>query len=201
MNTGPGHVRLDVYSHSDDTGRFGIQTEKGAAIDLLATWTDELEARHGYLPWLHAEEHYGTRTPNEERVTEHPIGKESRPRLALSLVDAIAGRIDSNRRTIRDRALIAQIPHGRLVGTLETVAKHSTIEPDVAVLVTMSVQQTPRASTCSIRPCSGTSSSPPARRSRCWSPRSSRPSNDPGGFSCVSRPGDCRTLHQSETRR
>jgi hypothetical protein len=150
--TSLSHVRVDHFAHVDFSGPFGIETEKGAAIDRLAGWAEQLEARHGYLPWLHAEEHYGTRTPHEERVTEHPIGKASfrpdiaartRPRLTNTMVEAIAGRIDSNRLTIRDRALIAHVPSGRLVGTLEKVAKHATLDPDVAVLVTMSVQQAP----------------------------------------------------------
>ncbi|HEY4176093.1 MAG TPA: hypothetical protein VGM90_04655 [Kofleriaceae bacterium] len=150
--TSLSHVRLDHFPHIDYSGPFGIQTEKGIAIDVLASWADQLEARHGVLPWLHAEEFYGTRTPHEERVTEHPIGKGSfrpdvaartRPRLSTTMIDAIAGRIDSNRLTIRDRALFAQLPSGRLVGTLEKVAKHSAMDTDVAVLVTLSVQQAP----------------------------------------------------------
>jgi hypothetical protein len=86
--------------------------------DSLAEWMPELEKRHGYLPWLHADEHYGTSTPSNVRVAEHPIGRVSfrpdiaaraRPRLSPSLVDAIVSRLDPTTTKIRDRALIASL--------------------------------------------------------------------------------------------
>ncbi|CAN5918233.1 hypothetical protein BH11MYX2_BH11MYX2_33140 [soil metagenome] len=145
------HVRLQVWGHYDHVGRFGIETEKGSMDDSLAEWTPALEKRHGYLPWLHAAEHYGTSTPSNLRVAQHPIGKASfrpdiaaraRPRLSPALVDAIVSRLDPSTTKIRDRALIASLAEGRLVGTLERVAPQPGLE-GVAVLVTLSVQQAP----------------------------------------------------------
>lgn len=114
-------------------------------------WAPALEARHGYLPWLHAEELYGSWEPDREIVTEHPVGLASvrpdlaarrRPPLPPALVDAIRARLDPATRELRDRALIAPLPGGRLVATLEAAEPHPDMR-DLVTLVTLTIQQAP----------------------------------------------------------
>lgn len=114
-------------------------------------WAPALEARHGYLPWLHAEELYGTWEPDREIVTEHPVGLAAvRPELAArrrppppaALVEAIRARLDPTTRELRERALVAPLPGGRLVGTLENAEPHPDMR-DLVTLVTLTIQQAP----------------------------------------------------------
>ena len=118
---------------------------------LVPEWAPALEARHGYLPWLHAEELYGSWEPDREIVTEHPVGLATvrpdlaarrRPPLPPALVDAIRARLDPSTRELRDRALIAPLPGGRLVATLEHAEPHPDMR-DLVTLVTLTIQQAP----------------------------------------------------------
>ncbi len=119
-----------------------------AAPRVLA-WRDELEARHGYLPWLHADEHYGTLDPDPEAPVEHPVGDATlrpdvaarrRPALPPGLVDAILDRMTPDGE-LHDRALIVPLPSGRVVATLERATPDPEL-PDLRTLVTLTVQQT-----------------------------------------------------------
>ena len=143
-------VRVDHYYYEDFKGRFGIDTGKEFEASKIPDWAPELEARHGYLPWLHPEEHYGVRTPRTELVAMHPVGNRAfrpdiaartRPRLPVKLVEAVTSRITSAG-AIKERAVMLPLEGGRLVATLEKVGPHPDLA-GIAVLATIAIQQTP----------------------------------------------------------
>lgn len=149
------HVALEIYRYGRAFGRFGPH-ERTFLERRNETWRDELEARHGYLPWLHPEEHYGVPHPLIEPVTAHPVGDASfrpdvaaRRRAALPayIADAIAACvIVDGRIALRDRALAVQLrnaegdPIGRLVATIVSVRADPAL-PDLRALVTLTIQQ------------------------------------------------------------
>lgn len=145
------YVQLDQYDYSTTWGKIGGQWGKKLCDRRSKDWAEELEARHGYLPWLHPEEHYGMAAPDFDRVVAHPVGDRAfrpdvaarrRPEVPSELADALRARVDTGAMTIVDRALVAAIPSGRLVATIERVAPDPDLAGDAA-LVTFTVQQAP----------------------------------------------------------
>jgi len=147
------HVALNVYYYDREFGRFGSYRRK-LAERRNELWRDELEARHGYLPWLHPDEHYGVPEPLLEQVNAHPVGVASfrpdvaarrRAHLPRYIVDAIRtcvvidGHIE-----LQNRSLTVPLrgpdgePTGRLDATLESVIPDPDI-PDLRALVTLTI--------------------------------------------------------------
>jgi len=140
------HVRHDVYTYDRVFGQYG-DYQRRLAERRTELWRDELEARHGYLPWLHPDEHYGSPTPLFEAVTAHPVGRADfrpdvaarcRARLPAPLVAAIAACLTPEH-TLRDRSLVATHAGHRLVATLERAQPDPDL--DLRTLVTLTVQQ------------------------------------------------------------
>ena len=141
-------VTFDTHLYGRTLGQLGDFMRSRSEQRVLA-WRDPLEARHGYLPWLHADEHYGTLNPDPEAPVEHPVGDATlrpdvaarrRPALPAALVDAIVERLTPDGE-LRDRALIVYLPTGRLVATLERATPDPEL-PDLRTLITLTVQQT-----------------------------------------------------------
>jgi len=138
------HVRLDHYDYHRQWGEWG-DYQRTLSTRRTVDWTVELEDRHGYLPWLHADEHYGSWEPDVEAVVEHPVGDAAfrpdvaalrHPPLPPALVTALRERIDLRDHTIRDAALVVALPEGRLVATLEQATPEGP-----RTLVRLTVQQ------------------------------------------------------------
>jgi len=138
------HVRLDLYDYHRQWGEWG-DYQRTLSTRRTVDWTVELEDRHGYLPWLHADEHYGSWEPDVEAVVEHPVGDAAfrpdvaalrHPPLPPALVTALRERIDLRDHTIRDAALVLALPEGRLVATLEQATPEGP-----RTLVRLTVQQ------------------------------------------------------------
>jgi hypothetical protein len=139
------YVGADVYGYSRAYGSMGDyrQTLYQRRVD---TWRDELEARHGYLPWLHPEDHYGTPTPLFEAVTAHPVGDDTfRPDLAARRRARLPAEVDlalSNclypDGSLRERTLRVSLPTGPLLATLERAAPDPDL-PELRALVTLTV--------------------------------------------------------------
>lgn len=68
-------VRHDLYRY-EQLGNFGFASvgphEQTLARRPLLEYREELENKHGQLPWLHVAERYGSETPDVEAVVEHP---------------------------------------------------------------------------------------------------------------------------------
>jgi transcription elongation factor Elf1 len=54
-------------------GRVGDQQRYRFGKPPLHYWGPQLEAQHGFLPWLHVAEYYGNEIPDIEAVIENPI--------------------------------------------------------------------------------------------------------------------------------
>jgi hypothetical protein len=143
-------LRLDVYAYDRVWGNYGDYRQR-LIEHRIERWRDELEARHGYLPWLHPEEHYGTPAPIFEMVTAHPVGRADfrpdvaarcRPRLPPALADALTAALAPDG-TLRDRSLVVPLPTGRLVATLEHAHPDPQL-PDLRTLVTLTFQTVPQ---------------------------------------------------------
>lgn len=150
------NVSFEVYYYDREFGRFGSY-RRALTERRNELWRDELETRHGYLPWLHPEEHYGVPVPRLEQVNAHPVGVASfRPDLAARrraqlpayIVDAIAAcAVDHGRIKVRERSLAVQLrdlaspdgePTGHLVATIVEASADSAI-PDLRALVTLTI--------------------------------------------------------------
>lgn len=141
-------LTFDLHVYGRALGTLGDFTRVRSEQRVLA-WRDDLEARHGYLPWLHPDEHYGTLNPDPEAPVEHPVGDATlrpdvaarrRPALPPALVDAIVDRLTPDGE-LRDRSLVVPLPTGRVVATLERATPDPAL-PDLRTLVTLTVQQT-----------------------------------------------------------
>jgi hypothetical protein len=44
----------------------------------LSDLAEELEKRHGYIPWLHPVDNYGSEDPELEAVVAHPVALDRR---------------------------------------------------------------------------------------------------------------------------
>lgn len=153
------NVAFEVYDYDREFGRFGAYRRKLAERRNEA-WRDELEARHGYLPWLHPEEHYGVPVPRLEQVTAHPVGVASfrpdvaarrRAQLPTDLIEAIRSCVvDDGRIGLRQRSLTAELGNsdgvpdgehsGRLVATIVDATPDAAI-PDLRALVTLTIEK------------------------------------------------------------
>lgn len=149
------HVAFEVYRYDRAFGRFG-DYQRTLLERRNELWRDELEARHGYLPWLHPEEHYGVPHPRLEPVNAHPVGVASfrpdiaarrRAQLPAYVIDAIrACVVVDDHIELRERSLTVPLrdpagePIGRLVATIADVSPDTAI-PDLRALVTLTIQQ------------------------------------------------------------
>jgi hypothetical protein len=149
------HVAFDVYYYDREFGRFG-DYRRELREHRNELWRDELEARHGYLPWLHPEEHYGVPQPLLEQVNAHPVGVASfrpdvaarrRAHLPAHVLAAIAACVivDGQIELVK-RAIIVPLygpggaSIGRLVATIVDVVPDPAIS-DLRALVTLTIAQ------------------------------------------------------------
>ncbi|MEZ4403893.1 MAG: hypothetical protein R3B06_27970 [Kofleriaceae bacterium] len=141
------HVRLDIYSYSRSFGGYGDHSSS-LAERRLERWRDELEARHGYLPWLHPEDDYGTAEPLLETVDAHPVGEAAfrpdiaarcRARLPVEVDLALTGLLTPDA-SLRAVHLDVEFAGGRLVATLNHATPDPAL-PDLRALVTLTVRR------------------------------------------------------------
>lgn len=141
------HVRLDLYSYHRTHGAFGAHT-RTLGLRRLDEWRAPLEARHGYLPWLHPEEHYGSPTPDLEAVDAHPVGDPAvrpdldarrRARLPAAAELALSACLHPDG-TLRARSLEVDVPGGHLAATLDRAAPDPDLS-DLRALVTLTIRR------------------------------------------------------------
>ena len=143
------HVRHDVYTYGRQWGEWGAY-QRALAERRTVAWADALEVRHGYLPWLHADELYGTPTPDVEAVVEHPVGLAAfrldltarrRPSVPPALAAAIVDCLDASG-SLRQQHLDTRLPG---TGALDAILERSVLDPalpDLVALVTLTIHRT-----------------------------------------------------------
>jgi hypothetical protein len=143
-------VTFDISHYHRALGQFGKYLKTLSRQPVLE-WRAELEARHGYLPWLHADDHYrasGANSPDPEAPVEHPVGDAAfrpdiaarmRPRLPTDVALALQACLTATGE-LRERSLVVPLATDRLVATLERAVPDPAL-PDARALVTLTVQQ------------------------------------------------------------
>ena len=146
-------VKLNVWDYRRQYLDFGDYWRE--LLDRRpASWAPALEARHGYLPWLHAEEHYGTPIRTARFLSSIPSAS---PRFGPTSPRAAGPRCPprSSTRSGRASALILRlepmpsasprcspVAGGELAATLEGVAPDPSL-PDLRVQVRLTIAAAP----------------------------------------------------------